>query len=102
MRALTVISGASFALALLAPSALAQELRLELARTRQAAVHPAPDPKAVVREAEQAVQEFREQVARERLINEWREHDRRRELDSLVTQQKQALAVQRALREFRR
>ncbi len=102
MRALTVLAGAGLALALLAPSAIAQELRLDLTRKRQEVVWPAPDLQAVVREAEQAVREYQEQVARKRLMEELRERERRRDLDSVMTQQIQALQVQRALREFRR
>lgn len=102
MKAWRVIFGAGITLALLVPSVNAQELRLELARKRPEVVQPAPDPQAVVREAERAVQEYEEQVARERVIEGLREHDRQRNLDSMITQQKQALAVQRALRELRR
>ena len=102
MKVLPVIFGAGITLALLAPSVSAQELRLELARKRPEAVQPAPDPQAVVRAAERAVQEYEEQVARERVLEGLREHDRQRNLDLVITQQKQALAVQRALRELQR
>lgn len=101
MKVWRVIFGAGIALALVVPSVNAQELRLELARKRPEVVQPAPDPQAVVREAERAVQEYEEQAARARVIEALREHDRQRSLDQLITQQKQALAVQRALRERR-
>lgn len=101
MKVGRVIFGAGITLALLIPSVNAQELRLELARKRPEVVQPAPDPQAVVREAERAVQEYEEQAARARVIEALREHDRQRSLDQLITQQKQALAVQRALRERR-
>jgi hypothetical protein len=102
MKAWRVIFGAGITLALLVPSVNAQEIRMELARKRPEVVQPAPDPQAVVREAERAVQEYEEQVARERILGGLREHDRQRNLDSMITQQKQALAVQRALRALRR
>jgi len=101
MKVLAVILGTGLTLALAAPSASGQELRLELARKRQEVVQPAPDPQAMAREAEQAVQEYEEQAARERVIEELRDHDRRRSLDFDITQQKQALAIQRALRSLR-
>jgi len=101
MKVFGAILGAGLILGLAAPSAGGQELRLELARQREVE-HPAPDPRAVVSQAERAVQEYEEQVARERVIEELRERDRRRDLDFMITQQKQALAIQRALREFRR
>ncbi len=102
MKAVTVLAGGGLALALLAPSAIAQELRLDLTRKRQEVVRPAPDLQAVVREAEQAVREYQEQVARTRLMEELSARERRRDLDAVITQQIQALQVQRALRDFRR
>lgn len=102
MKVLLVIVGAGLILALAAPLASAQELRLDLARKKPPVQRPAPDPKAVAREAERAVQEYKEQVARERVIEALQERDRQRSLDSLITQQKQALAIQRALRDLRR
>jgi len=90
------------ALVLLAPSALAQELRLELARKRQEVTHPAPAPETIVKEAERAVREYQERVRRERILEELRVNAHRRDLDFLITHEKQALAVQRALGEFRR
>ena len=102
MKVFPVIFGVGLTLVFVAPSATAQELRLELARKKPQAEYPAPDPKAVVREAERAVQEYEEQLGRKRVIEEFREHERRRSLDFVITQHKQALAVQRALREFRR
>lgn len=102
MKTLRVIFGAAVVLALLAPAAMAQELRLELARKRQEVVRPAPaDPQATVREAEKAVREYEEQVRVERTLEAVRQHERRRDMDSLITHQKQALAIQRALRELR-
>lgn len=106
MRGVALVGGVGLALVLLAPSAMAQELRLELVRKRHEVVRPAPDLPAAAREAEGAVREYeaaaRERRARERVLGELRERDRRRELDALVTQQIQALQLQRALREFRR
>ena len=102
MRGLADIGSVGLALVLLAPTVMAQELRLELARKRHEFVRPAPDLPAAVREAEQAVQEYKEQLAQDRLIGELREHERRRDLDILITQQLQVLQVQRALREIRR
>lgn len=103
MKVLAMILGAGLTLAFLAPAAAAQELRLELAQKRQEVVRPALDPQAVARQAEQAVQEYQEQVARERLVREQvLPRDRRPHLDPVITQQIQALQVQRALRGFRR
>lgn len=107
MRGVALIGGVGLALVLVVPAALAQELRLELARKRHEVVRPAPDLPAAAREAEGAVREYeaevaREHLARERVLGELRERDRRRELDTLITQQIQALQLQRALREFRR
>jgi hypothetical protein len=102
MKAFGVVLGTAVVVGLLAPAAMAQELRLELARKRQEVVRPAPaDPQATVREAEKAVREYEEQVRVERTLEAVWQHDRRRDLDSLITHQKQALAIQRALRELR-
>lgn len=102
MKGFAAILGAGLALALVASSAGGQELRLELARKKHPAEQPAPDAKAVAREAERAVQEYEEQLAQERIIEALRGHGRRRDLDFLITQHKQALAIQRAIRELRR
>lgn len=100
-RAAVLVAG--LALVLLAASAGAQQIRLDLARKRQEVVRPAPDPQTVVREAEQAVRELQEQVARQRLIKEEvLARDRRPDLDPAITQQIQAQQVQRALGKVRR
>ena len=102
MKVFAVIVGTGLTLALLASAAGAQELRLALAWKKHPVEHPTPNPKAIVREAERAVQEYEEQAARERVIEALQERDRQRSLDSLITQHKQALAIQRALRDLRR
>jgi hypothetical protein len=100
MKLSALILGAGLGLILLTSSAGGQELRLELARKRSEAVQPAPEAQAVVRQAEQAIQEYEEQVGRERLIQEHvLARDRRPpNLDPVITQQLQAIQIQRTLR----
>ena len=100
MKPSALILGAGLGLLLLTSSAGGQELRLELARKRPEAVQPASEPQVVVRQAEQAVREYEEQLRRERLIQEHvLARDRRPpNLDPAITQQLQALQIQRALR----
>ncbi len=99
MKSLGLILGAGLGLLLLTSSAGGQELRLELARKRQEAVQPTPEPQAIVRQAEQAIQEYEEQLRRERLIQEHvLARDRLPNLDPTITQQLQAIQIQRALR----
>lgn len=99
MKSSALVLGAGVVLLLLTSSVGGQELRLELARKRPEAVQPAPEPQAVVRQAEQAIQEYEEQVRRERLIQEHvLARDRLPNLDPAITQQLQAIQIQRALR----
>ncbi len=99
MKSSALVLGAGVVLLLLTSSAGGQELRLELARKRQEAVQPAPEPQVVVRQAEQAIQEYEEQLRRERLIQEHvLARDRLPNLDPAITQQLQAIQIQRALR----
>jgi len=100
MKALAAIGYVGLALVLFVPSAVAQELRLDLSRKREV-VRPALDTQAVVREAEQAVREYQEQVAQKRLTEELQVR-RRPDLDPAITQGIQAQQVQPALRDFRR
>ncbi len=100
MKALAAIGYVGLALVLFVPSAVAQELRLELSRKREV-VRPAPDMQAVAREAEQAVREYQEQVVQKRLAEELRAR-RRPDLDPAITQGIQQQQVQRALQGLRR
>lgn len=87
------------ALLLLASTVSAQEAHLGLtSKKRPVAAPPAPDMPAAVRDADDAVQEYEELVTRDRIIKEWQAHERWRDLDALITQARQVLGIQRALR----
>jgi len=100
MKSSALVLGAGLSLLLLTSSVGGQELRLELARKRPEAVQPAPEPQAVACQAEQAVREYEEQARRESLIQEHvLARDRRPpNLDPAITQQLQAIQIQRVLR----